>query len=294
VSGEHEVWARVAWALLDTARDIDVEPARLLAGLPFGADELRRRKRVAWTDYCSMLEYLTDVAGGFDEIEDVMAAGYHKVLPEFRMIAAAAVSPCAFARFMLDVVSPLVFPPLSVHYEELGESRVRVETMLRPGVPPCEAYFRASTGAMRGLPAHLGLPLAQMIECDVGPSHGTWEIHLPASRTIAHRARRLVMRFVLGAERDGTPVSAAIGETDADPVASRIDQAALHWKLTPRQTDVLSLVATGKANKEIAKELACADNTVELHVTRLLRKANVTSRSQLIARFWSESWGFPP
>jgi len=44
-------------------------------------------------------------------------------------------------------------------------------------------------------------------------------------------------------------------------------------------------VVAGRANKEIANELDCADNTIELHITRLLRKAEVTSRTQLIARF---------
>jgi DNA-binding NarL/FixJ family response regulator len=102
-----------------------------------------------------------------------------------------------------------------------------------------------------------------------------------------------VLRFVLGAEHDGTPVTASLGTPDADPIASRLDEATDAWKLTPRQRSVLALVAAGKANKEIANELACADNTIELHVTRLLRKAGVTSRTQLIARFWSQTWGSP-
>jgi DNA-binding CsgD family transcriptional regulator len=293
VSGVHEVWARVAWAALDTARAIDVEPEELLEGL-FGVDELRRKKRIAWTDYCTIVERITAAAGGFAEIDDLVAAGYHKVLPELRAVGAAAVSPRAFVRFVIDMVNPIVFSPISSQFEELGESRVRVSAVLRTGVPPCEAFFHSSTGGMRGLPAHLGLPLAKVMACDIGPSHGTWELQLPESRTIAHRARRLVARFVLGAERDGTPVTATIGEADADPAAVRLDEATVAWQLTPRQADVLARIASGKANKEIATELACADNTVEMHVTQLLRKANVTSRSQLIARFWSEAWGFPP
>jgi DNA-binding NarL/FixJ family response regulator len=45
----------------------------------------------------------------------------------------------------------------------------------------------------------------------------------------------------------------------------------------------------GKSNKEIARSLACAENTVELHVTQLLRRASASSRAELIARYWSAS-----
>jgi DNA-binding NarL/FixJ family response regulator len=76
-------------------------------------------------------------------------------------------------------------------------------------------------------------------------------------------------------------------------MASRIDRAIIEWKLTPRQAEVLSLIVAGRTNKEIAQALACADNTIELHVTRLLRKTGTASRTQLIAVFWSANWGFP-
>jgi DNA-binding CsgD family transcriptional regulator/PAS domain-containing protein len=63
--------------------------------------------------------------------------------------------------------------------------------------------------------------------------------------------------------------------------------AAKSWELTARQTQVLLLLAEGKANKVIAAELSCAVHTVELHVAALLEKARCDSRSELIARLWS-------
>jgi len=63
--------------------------------------------------------------------------------------------------------------------------------------------------------------------------------------------------------------------------------AAKRWELTARQTQVLMLLAEGKANKVIAAELSCAVHTVELHVAALLDKAECDSRSELIARLWS-------
>jgi len=58
--------------------------------------------------------------------------------------------------------------------------------------------------------------------------------------------------------------------------------------LTPRQGEVLALLARGCANKTIAHRLGLAEGTVEEHVTLLLHKAGVDSRAALIAKFWTE------
>jgi DNA-binding NarL/FixJ family response regulator len=50
--------------------------------------------------------------------------------------------------------------------------------------------------------------------------------------------------------------------------------------LTERETDVLRLVAQGRANKEIAAELGIGEKTVKTHVSNLLGKLGVQSRTQ--------------
>src|SRR5215208_76202 len=50
--------------------------------------------------------------------------------------------------------------------------------------------------------------------------------------------------------------------------------------LTDRETEVLRLIARGKANKEIARVLAIGDQTVKSHVGRILAKLGVQSRTQ--------------
>jgi len=296
-SGGHEVWARVALAAVALHKDAGVSVERLLAGLPFDEHGLKRRKRVAWDDYVTIIDRVAEAVGGFQELEDLCAGSYHQVLPELRTLAGAVISPKMFVRFICDVLNPIVFPPIAHTWEDLGEHRVRVGVRLRPGAKPCEAFFRGSTGAFRGMTAHLDLPMLDVISADVGPEHGTWELELPPGRTLLsrayRRAQRLMLRFQLGSESDGTPVSIVVGAPDLDPMASRLDRAIVEWKLTPRQAEVLNLIVAGRTNKEIGQALACADNTIELHVTRLLRKTGTASRTQLIAAFWSEAWGFP-
>jgi DNA-binding NarL/FixJ family response regulator len=50
--------------------------------------------------------------------------------------------------------------------------------------------------------------------------------------------------------------------------------------LTDRETDVLKLLAAGRANKEIAQELVIGEKTVKTHVSSILNKLGVQSRTQ--------------
>jgi DNA-binding NarL/FixJ family response regulator len=52
--------------------------------------------------------------------------------------------------------------------------------------------------------------------------------------------------------------------------------------LTDRQAQILALIAQGKPNKVIARELNIADATVKAHVTEILRALRVTNRTQAV------------
>ena len=53
-----------------------------------------------------------------------------------------------------------------------------------------------------------------------------------------------------------------------------------HEKLSPREREILLLLAKGASNKEIARDLGLAESTVKIHVQGILRKLNLTSRVQ--------------
>lgn len=50
--------------------------------------------------------------------------------------------------------------------------------------------------------------------------------------------------------------------------------------LSPRETQIIQLIARGSSNKEIARSLDIAESTVKIHVQGILRKLNLTSRVQ--------------
>ena len=67
--------------------------------------------------------------------------------------------------------------------------------------------------------------------------------------------------------------------------ASLREATAEAGALTPRQITVLSLLANGKPNKIIARELGISEATVKFHVTAVIRKLGVSTRAEAIAAF---------
>ena len=52
--------------------------------------------------------------------------------------------------------------------------------------------------------------------------------------------------------------------------------------LTPRQLDILSLIAQGRSNKEIAFKLGIRERTVKFHVAALFERLGTSSRTEAL------------
>lgn len=59
-----------------------------------------------------------------------------------------------------------------------------------------------------------------------------------------------------------------------------LPHAADKDKVSPREREVLALLARGASNKEMARELQLAESTIKIHVQNILRKLNLSSRVQ--------------
>lgn len=77
-------------------------------------------------------------------------------------------------------------------------------------------------------------------------------------------------RDALDAQEDGAAAD------DANDVSARLSQ------LTPQQLRVLGMLSEGKLNKQIAYELSVTEATVKAHVSAILRKLGVHSRTQAV------------
>jgi DNA-binding CsgD family transcriptional regulator len=86
----------------------------------------------------------------------------------------------------------------------------------------------------------------------------------------------------LGAAADVTTLDAVLASATVATTARAKATASAHG-LTGRELEVLRLVAAGKTNKAIAKELFLSEKTVDRHVSNIFAKVNVASRAAATA-----------
>jgi DNA-binding NarL/FixJ family response regulator len=73
------------------------------------------------------------------------------------------------------------------------------------------------------------------------------------------------------------------------PLPRRVGAAA-KAALTPRETEVLKLVAAGLTNKEIANRLDLSSSSVETYRARALTKLSLTSRADIVRYAATRGW----
>lgn len=105
-----------------------------------------------------------------------------------------------------------------------------------------------------------------------------------AAGFIPKSARKGVLADAIRAVMDGavyTPENYAPAAPDRES-ADRADMVQRLAKLTPQQLRVLQMLRQGLLNKQIAYELQVGETTVKAHVSEILRKLNVYSRTQAV------------
>ena len=92
--------------------------------------------------------------------------------------------------------------------------------------------------------------------------------------------------------------AAAAGECHLDPAAAKLLAASLRAPrsaadtLTAREREVLTLIAKGMTNRQIARQLNVTERTARTHVSNILAKLQLTSRTQ--AALWAVQEGLAP
>jgi NarL family two-component system response regulator YdfI len=122
-------------------------------------------------------------------------------------------------------------------------------------------------------------------------------VHNPDAEAVAE-ALRSGVKAVLSSGRTGPEIVAAMGAAAAGLVvldASSIEtllrapgavarggSEALVEALTPRELEVLQLLAAGLGNKEVASRLTISEHTVKFHVASIMGKLGAASRTEAV------------
>jgi len=83
------------------------------------------------------------------------------------------------------------------------------------------------------------------------------------------------------------------GAAPAGADAGTVQAAADSGELTPREADVLRLIAEGQSNREIARTLFVSEATVKTHVNRIFAKTGSRDRAQAIRYAYSHGYTAP-
>jgi len=175
------------------------------------------------------------------------------------------------ARRDADAIIPIL-EPLAQRASETGQWRNLMEARMLLGL----AHWLSGEDEAAVCELHAALALAApegfvRVFLDEGEVMADLLAHYlanqPASSASAHErehARGLLAAF-------GRAVNAPIPDNPLDV-------------LSPREADVLRLLATGRSNEEIAGDLVLALSTVKWHVAHIYRKLGVRGRMQAVAR----------
>lgn len=101
------------------------------------------------------------------------------------------------------------------------------------------------------------------------PKHSQRDVFRTAFETIANGQRYLPEGFVEISD-------------PTKPASDREDALQRLSSLTNQQARILQLICEGKLNKQIAFDLTIAETTVKAHVTAIMRKLGVQSRTQAV------------
>ena len=190
-------------------------------------------------------------------------------------VAAASVEGAA----LLDGAPARTWPPGSHGAAEMttaAAERGRLEGRSDP-----DAWARAAD-AWRAIPAPARVAAAQLRQADALLADGAARADVADVLTAAHRsARELGAR---GLEREAARLAARarvpLPSADAPAPSRALPAAAAGLGVTPRELEVLALVAAGRTNRQIADELVVSVKTAGVHVSSLLRKLGAATRGE--------------
>jgi DNA-binding NarL/FixJ family response regulator len=154
-----------------------------------------------------------------------------------------------------------------------GMNGIQLVQELGPRLPNTKIVMLTVSGSERDLLEAVARGAAGYLTKDLSPEallrslRGTQRGELAMSRRFAARA----LRYFADAARRGRAVSGAEGD--------------LMMGLSPRENDVLAMLADGLTDREIANALTISPRTVETHVSNILHKLGVRNRAEAAQRY---------
>lgn len=114
-------------------------------------------------------------------------------------------------------------------------------------------------------------------------------------RRLMDDAARAGWRVVMSRDEADLVLTAATLRPAASPPAgpprrSEVDDERPFEALTPREREVLALLAEGAGNREIAERLGVTEHTVKFHLSAIFGKLGASTRTEAVRRALQWGW----
>jgi DNA-binding NarL/FixJ family response regulator len=187
--------------------------------------------------------------------------------PEIELVGEAATAQEALA------LAPVLRPDVLLLDIDLpGMNGIQLVEELGPRLPQTKIVMLTVSSSERDLLEAVARGAAGYLTKDLSPEallrtlRGVQHGELAMSRRYAARA----LRYFADAARRGRQASGLEGEL---------------MELSPRENDVLAMLADGLTDREIANALIISPRTVETHVSNILHKLDVRNRAEAAQRY---------
>jgi DNA-binding CsgD family transcriptional regulator len=155
----------------------------------------------------------------------------------------------------------------------------------RASGPDDPARWEVAAAAWAALGRPYPAALARFQQAAAAAALGERELAAAAAAEALRVAHELGAGWLAG-ELEGLAARARLGLAAEEPTAEPTEPGAPAgdpFGLTPRERQVLELLARGATNREIGAELFMAEKTASVHVSRILAKLDVRSRTEAAA-----------
>lgn len=152
--------------------------------------------------------------------------------------------------------------------------RLGVAIVAFMAVKNAEQLFQMLGGAATDGLGLLGLPAAteQMVVT------GIVSVLILAATVLLFSEKELASKWGVGILEQGGLVERSAEE---ERTAERVDELSRACRLSPREQEVLALLAAGKTGRQVQQELFIAEGTFKAHTRHIYEKAGVNSRKEL-------------
>lgn len=213
---------------------------------------------ISWADYVTLMDWVGSAFGSGQAVIDATKALQKAAYSEIRALAGFFPSLMPFYTFVNTSLMAQLSPAVSFQNEVASERRVRTTFTLKPTARACQTFWDGTIALVELFPWHA-------------------DIDEEAQVTVLRRTRS---ELVLDVELPAQERAENLWGTHRHRVTAKPDDA----QLTPREQEVLDLVAKGYTNAQIAKDLGTATATVKNQISSILGKMDAANRTELAIR----------